>query len=124
MTTISIIIMDELIEMFWIWVIWFIVQSYVFSISIRHITEVVLHLIDLEKRKYYLIDFSKIPLTPSWINEIKTRKRWICVVLSILFFILFDAYLIILLICFAIFIIGNFKKIKKEYSERKRWKEI
>lgn len=124
MTTISIIIMDELIEMFWIWIIWFIVQSSVFSITIRHTTEVGSYLAGLEKRKCYLIDFSKIPLTPSWINELKTRRKSICILLSIMFFILFDVYLVTLLICLLIFIIRNFKDVKNEYEERKRWKEI
>ena len=124
MTTISIIIMDELIQTFWLWLIWFVIQTYIFSVTIRHITEVGIHLADLETRKYYLINFSKIPLTPSWINEIKTRKKSICMLLSIIFFILFDAYLVTLLVCLLIFVIRNFIDVKNEYKERKRWREI
>lgn len=124
MTTISIIIMDELIQTFWLWLIWFVIQSYIFSITIRHTTEVGTYLAELEKRKHYLIDFSKIPLTPSWINEFKTRRKSLCILLSIMFFILFDVYLVTLLICLLIFIIRNFKDVRNEYKERKRWREI
>lgn len=97
MTTISLFLLEDIMDYYVLYIIWFVIHVNVLTITIRHIGEWVIYFKTMKEYGRFVIDYSYKPLTPSFINNLKPRRKSICVSLSILFNVLFDLYFVIAL---------------------------
>lgn len=121
MSTLSLLFLDMIIEYRVAYIIWFVLHCMILIFTFNNLSIWVIYLKMIAEDKNFIIEYSYKPLTPSFINELKPRKRFTCFALSILFNCLFDLYFVISFIIdilFRLMFWNKIREIKRRINER------